>query len=717
MVKLFCRASYRLLCRSKVNRLAVRTFSLLAAITILGGAAQVPNGDFTNGTNGWGVQVRDGAEASLSVENKPRRSLVIDIQKVGKQPWHVQLLNYGDPNLEVGKTYRLSFDGKADRDTMIAVFYQEDGGSWSRITNSGSTTIGTQWSRRNIMLTVNKQVAKSRLVIGNLGRSVQQIRLANFKIEIDGRKTENTKTATSHTMANLDDSQAAAAEAKRLQKRQRVMIDRPVTFTVSPERAQEFKGWGFYPSYFFRDWSRKSGGASDMFDKPKIVEAIYALQPDLIRVEPLHYMFNGPIDASKPLTPDNIKLKPERFQDLVDQIKLAQEHGVEGWIITSWSPPVSMKTLGSEYSDLPGVAEGFSDPEWEAKKKTGQVKGNYDGPWKSYLRVDSEQDMVNFWIRILQGLEEAGCGKPVAVSLQNEPNIYKVKYPACYYPPDQWRRVNKMLRAAMDEHGFEDVMIAGPDLGGVHSLFTSDNKRGWRLAPGYFGGEGWPALEADPELLRSIDAVAMHSYTVGYQNQIRQAMAKFPELEFWQTEWKPIWYSPENELIPNQDWLVISATHLARDFTKYPVHRWLLWNAYDAKDRDNTSALVKGMDEPILTDEYHLYKTIFDDVDPGWFVKYVDVDHPALQPDYDKHGNAVIVTGLGFESPDGASKVVMLVNTTESPVEANLAGVSGSGERYTLQSGMTDGPKRSSFVSGEMMELPALSATVIKILN
>lgn len=688
---------------------------LFAMVLVLGGAARVPNGNLANGTAAWGVQARGGGVAELSLAEEPRRSLMVQIERVGENPWDIQLLNYGNPGLEPGKTYRLSFDAQAEQKTQVALFYQQDGGDWGRVTSTRNTTLPTSWERKSVTLEVRHQVAKSRLVVGNLGGVAQTIELANFSIEEIGDKPETSSPEPPKQPANLADGEAAAAEADRIQSRQGAVIDRPVTFTVSSERSQEFKGWGFYPSYFFRDWSARNGGVSDMFDKPKISEALYALQPDMIRVEPIHYMYEGPIDDSLPLTPDNIELDPARLKDLVNQIKLAQSHGVKDWIITTWSPPVEMKTIGSEYSDLPGIAEGYQDPEWDTKKAAGEVKGPYRGPWRSHLRADSEQDMVNLWIHILQELGAAGCGKPLAVSLQNEPNIYAVKYPACYYPPEQWRRVNKMLRAAMDEHGFEDVMIAAPDTGGVHSLFTEDTTKDWKLTPGYFGGIGWPALEHDPELLDSVDAVAMHSYTIGFQRQIKEAMAKFPQIEFWQTEWKPVWYSPENKLIPNRDWVVITGTHLARDFTKYPVHRWVLWNAYDAQNRDHISALVKGMDDPILTDEYHVYKTIFDTVDPGWFVKHVDVDHPALQPDYDDHGNAVIVTGLGFASPDGLSHVVMLVNITTSPIEAKLAGVSGSGTRYTLTSGMDDGPEQTEFLSGEMMKLPGLSVTVIKV--
>ncbi|MEO0965219.1 MAG: hypothetical protein AAFY08_08865 [Planctomycetota bacterium] len=57
----------------------------------------------------------------------------------------------------------------------------------------------------------------------------------------------------------------------------------------------------------------------------------------------------------------------------------------------------------------------------------------------------------------------------------------------------------------------------------------------------------------------------------------------------------------------------------------------------------------------------------------------------------------------------------MLVNITTSPIEANLAGVSGHGTRYTLTSGMADGPEQTEFLSGETMELPGLSVTVIKV--
>src|ERR1700761_7301767 len=107
---------------------------------------------------------------------------------------------------------------------------------------------------------------------------------------------------------------------------------------INATGAQTVKGWGCYPSYFD---SSQPNNTADIFDKPLIQDAIYNLGITYIRVS----LDNRLYVSGTALTGTNtIVLNQAAVTDLANQIKIAQAHGVNNYIMSCWSPPGVWKT-------------------------------------------------------------------------------------------------------------------------------------------------------------------------------------------------------------------------------------------------------------------------------------------------------------------------------------------------------------------------------------
>jgi hypothetical protein len=131
--------------------------------------------------------------------------------------------------------------------------------------------------------------------------------------------------------------------------------------------------------------------------------------------------------------------------------------------------------------------------------KTPAVTNGRDSEKKpTRLRTDKEDTFVSYVANVVIYLRNNGVGLPVAIGVQNEPRS-AVKWDGCVYEAGQFQRVTKLMRAALNKAGLQNVQLLVAE-GAVYE----DNEA--------LLGKGFSALKSDKELSAAVGAIATHSY-------------------------------------------------------------------------------------------------------------------------------------------------------------------------------------------------------------
>jgi len=394
--------------------------------------------------------------------------------------------------------------------------------------------------------------------------------------------------------------------------------------TLSSDVKQPITGWGCFPGFI--DW-----GASIRTDK-KLQDAIYrdlGMTVGRVKIYPNYCNPDGSLNTSAIDT------------NLALQIRTMLDYGIKEWIVTTWSPPVFMKTFETE-------------------------KGNMNGE-PNRLKPEFEDAFVKFYARVIAYLRDVkNLGTPVYATIQNEP-YSPATWDGCKYDSDQWQRVTKKLRVALNNENLNSVKIHGPD----HNHF---------MVTYYLS-----ALWSDPELLEAIDGIAFHSYCekneacggeiesggttavdardliLRFKNELKKGN------EIWQTE---------NCTVMPEDLTVSAIRHLRkmmRDIGYLEANCYIYW--LGASDRKNFAGeeLIFNGTKGTTTKLYYVFRKLWNIVTPGsFFVRTFSFDDdPALSsfgPDP--------MDMLGFSSEN--KTVVLLTNPTDEARNITIKGLAGS---------------------------------------
>jgi O-glycosyl hydrolase len=390
------------------------------------------------------------------------------------------------------------------------------------------------------------------------------------------------------------------------------------SITLSDSVNQPVTGWGCFPG--FVDW-----GASIGFDKA-LQTAIYGdlgMTVGRVKIYPDY------------CNPDGSLNKPEIDRYLARQIETMRSYGITKWIITTWSPPTFMKT--------------FNDT-------IGNVKGK-----PNHLKPEYEDAFVKFYAKVLVYLRDVKkLGTPVYATVQNEPD-YAASWDGCPYEPEQWQRVTKKLRKALDDQNLTMVKMHGPD----HNHYTL----------GKYLGSNFSVLRTDPELLKALDGIAFHSYDEGTQSggkaavEARDLILKF---KYELKKGNEIWQTENCTVIPED--LTVSAIRqlrsMMRDIGYLEANCYIYW--LGASNRESYSG-----EELIFNDTktklYFVFRKLWKTVIPGQFYvkNFIKNDNPDLSsfgPDP--------MDMLAFISD--SKTVVLLTNPTSIGRNLTLKGLSGT---------------------------------------
>lgn len=390
------------------------------------------------------------------------------------------------------------------------------------------------------------------------------------------------------------------------------------TIALSGIVNQPITGWGCFPGFI--DWGAGIGN-----DK-KLQDEIYRdLGMTVVRVKIYPHYDN----------PDGTLNLHEIDRNIAHQIETFRSYGITKWIITTWSPPTFMKT----FNDTLGIVNGQPNR----------------------LKPEFEEAYVKFYTKVLVYLRDVKkLGTPVYATIQNEPD-YAAIWDGCPYEPEQWRRVTKKLRKALDEANLTMVKIHGPD----HNHYTIAK---------YFGKD-LSELLSDPELLRAVDGIAFHSYDEGTQSggsaaaEARDLILKFKNNfkkgnEIWQTENCTV--KPEN--------LTISAIRqlrsMMRDIGYLEANCYIYWlGATENKNYSGEELIFNGT----KTKLYYVFRKLWNTVIPGKF--YVKTFTAGNDPELASFGPDPMDM-LAFTSKD--QTVILLTNMTDKARNMTIKGLSGN---------------------------------------
>lgn len=634
------------------------TLALNFAFISIANANLLSNGDLQQGKLGWNLEARNGSKAELKLIKKDGKpQLQVKVLKTGSNPWDVQLMYYSGLKLEEGASYQFSMVISAENTGRdISVFPGEHGGSYAALAKKFTLRPGKTPRKVTHTFTINRQAKKIRMAISNLGQQnavfyISDVNLAEEKGDA----------------AALRARKEAAKKAK--QQKYEVLVD------MFPR--QEIKGWG---TMVIGTHDYKT--TSPHLEHKKAVETFYNMGQTFVRA-----------DLRTDTTWDE-KGNMKAWQDLPAMLRTAQKYGLKDYIITVWSPPKRLKTHGCD--------KGFID-------KNKNKKREKDEPY-TQLPPDKEDEFIQWYIGGIKALQKQGFPLPLNLSIQNEPNEV-VWYEGCFYEPDQWVRMVKKMRKALDAAGFQSIQIIGPESNYGPVTKIEHPKK----LPGYLGDSGFPTLDKDPELRQALGAYAFHSYNMSNMQGIAEGMARFPK-DSWMTE------NSDPGGHNAMSLALYQTSHLLADMIGIPNNYWTFWSTMaTGSAAPKKNSLLIGRDDGSLykSKVFHSLKRIWTSVRPGWTVHRVNTNHPKLRNSIAGQDGWVNFELGAFRSPDKKQTFVVLVNQEKRADndELVLRGLTGkTAEIYLLDAkNNPEKPIKTIPVKGGTIpiKLPPFSVTYV----
>ena len=165
--------------------------------------AIIKNSSFEAGLSGYTTGVYGDASASFGVDSITdgnKTAFDADIKDTGSADWHIQLKQAGI-TLEEGKSYTLTFDGRATVDRAISVVMQRDGSkddNWEVYSGSNDVELTKDWKTYTKTFTMEKATDANVLLsvsLGAIGEKISDahhVYLDNFSlVEADGSEVDN----------------------------------------------------------------------------------------------------------------------------------------------------------------------------------------------------------------------------------------------------------------------------------------------------------------------------------------------------------------------------------------------------------------------------------------------------------------------------------------------------------------------------------------------
>jgi O-glycosyl hydrolase len=387
--------------------------------------------------------------------------------------------------------------------------------------------------------------------------------------------------------------------------------------TLSNESKQRIIGWGCFPGWVA--WGER------IAENKSLQDAIYRDLGITIARIPIVPEYGNP-DGSLNINAID--------KNLVKQIRTMLDYGITKWIVTTWSPPTYMKTFDAS-------------------------KGNQGGK-PNRLKPEFEDAFVKYYVQVLVHLRDAhSLGYPVYATIQNEPD-YAAEWDGCVYAPEQWRRVTKKLRKALDDASLASVKIHGTD----HNHYTL----------GKFFGPDLSEVTSDAELFKALDGIAFHSYSEGKESggtaaiEARDLILKFkglrPDAEIWETEFC-------TTIVEDLTGSAIRHLRsLMRDIGYLEANCYFYWlGSGDAEKFRGEELIYNGT----KTKLYFVFQRLWNSVVPGHFFvrNFAGNDETVLSTFGPDPMDTLAFVGKG-------KTIILLTNSTSKELKLTIRGLNGT---------------------------------------
>ena len=431
---------------------------------------------------------------------------------------------------------------------------------------------------------------------------------------------------------------------------------------VGNQTYNEITGWGISPFHI----SKKDFMRFDDYEEwPEIFNKTYGeLGLTSIRV-PIDRDFgdeNGPV--------------PEMMDYVVKYIERAKDFGIDDWIICFWSPPAYM------------IEKREVDLDWT----------NY----RWFLIEGNEEAYCDYVIECLDYLKDRDVGIPSGLCFQNEPQGGMTNP---FYPLEQYKLVAKLLRNKLNESGYEDVLITGPETSAYYNCFRYTG--GGTSTSG--GGFNYDNFRNDTEYADAIGVFTTHTYTESAAKDADVAKfasetSDFPEKERWMTEVSGLGTEECTLSDGSMDRVMGPALFtmrlLSSDVGWAGMNRWYYWRAYTThynpdengasydliNNKYSQQAIMYGQPggKVVTSKLYDCLRILFNNVPVGSKVKRVYTTDSTLV-----NKSALKSDILTFETPNGET-VMMLVNISEENKSLNFWGITGNRAKILSVTGVHD---------------------------
>lgn len=349
----------------------------------------------------------------------------------------------------------------------------------------------------------------------------------------------------------------------------------------------------------------------------------------------------------------------------VSYIQRAREKGIEDYILCFWSPPGYM--IEKRDVDL-----SWTDYRW-------------------FLIEGYEDEYCDYIVDCLEYLENSGVGLPSGLSFQNEPQGGLVNP---YYPLEQYKTVAKTLRQKMNDAGFEEVLITGPETSAYYNCY---NYTGGGFSSNG-GGFNFSKLADDADYADALGVLCTHTYIFSDSSndadvtKYAAEASAFPDKERWQTEFSGLGSDSECLLSDgtsdmNMGTALFTMRVLSSDVGWAGMNRWYYWRGYTSHyNLDDSGAsfdilnnhygqqtLLFGQQGGAVRSNklYDCLRILFNNVPVGSRVKKCACSDSSIV-----NTSGLKSDLLAFETNKGT--VVMLINISEDEKSISFSGLTGT---------------------------------------
>ena len=135
--------------------------------------------DFSSNTDGWVLNVQQGASGTIGVSNN---ALNVSLSNGGTEGWHAQLVK-SNILLEQGEMYRVSFTAKAAENRSASFNVGKASSPWNSYSGYNGISITTEESEYVFSFTMNDQTDPTARLVFDLGKSTTSVSITNAKVE------------------------------------------------------------------------------------------------------------------------------------------------------------------------------------------------------------------------------------------------------------------------------------------------------------------------------------------------------------------------------------------------------------------------------------------------------------------------------------------------------------------------------------------------------